>query len=109
METEAAFSRHPSSRDAARRFAHGIPSIALEGLRWIAFGILALFRPLVIPILSWLAVGGLAIWLVFVPIAHDSDFPTLQVLGMSLGCAAGAVVYYALMEWLRPGFLNRGR
>jgi hypothetical protein len=109
MENEAAYSRHASSQDGARRFEHGFPSMALEGLRWIAFGILALFRPLLIPILSWLAVGGLAIWLIFVPIARDPDFPTLKVLGMSLGCAGGAVVYYALMEWLRPGYLSRGR
>jgi hypothetical protein len=56
-----------------------------------------------------LAVGGVGLWIVFVPIARDADFPSLQVLGMSVGCAVGAAVYYAVMEWLNPGYLGRGR
>ena len=48
------------------------------------------------------AVGGVVLWLIFVLVAHDSGFPTLKVLGMSVGCAVGAVLYYALMELLMP-------
>jgi len=109
METEAVYTRRASTRDAARQFAHPMFKHVLRTLRWVAFGLLALLRPLLIPVLSWLAVGGILLWVIFVPIAHDTQFPTLRVLGMSLGCMLGAIAYYALMEWLVPGYLGRGR
>ena len=109
METEAAHTRRASARDAPRQFAHLLFKHVLWTLRWVAFGLLALLRPLLIPVLSWLAVGGILLWVIFVPIAHDAQFPTLRVLGMSLGCALAAIAYYALMEALAPGYLGRGR
>ena len=90
--------RRASIRDAMRQVACRSVWLLLQGLRWSAYGVLAILRPILIPLFYWLAVGGVLLWIIFVPIAHDADFPTLRVLGMSAGCAAGAVVYYALMD-----------
>lgn len=109
MNINAVDVRGASIRDAVRRFAHPLLRFALQGLRWGAFGVLALLRPILIPVLSWLAVGGVLLSVIFVVLARDTEFPTLRVLGMSVGCAVGAVVYYAVMEWLVPGYLGRGR
>lgn len=66
------------------------------------FEILRVFQPLVLPTLFWLAAGGVALWVVFVKIAHDDGFPTASVLLMSLGCLLGAMGYCVLLESLRP-------
>ena len=93
--------RRATSEDIARRAALG--SLVLRGARWCAFWILRLCQPLLVPLLWWLAISGIGLWVIFVPIAGDTEFPTGRVLGMSAGCGLGAVMYYALLEWLRPG------
>jgi hypothetical protein len=93
-------------RDALERFVTFTLKLVLHAVRRAAFAVLALARPVAIPVLSGVAVGGVGLWVIFVPLAHDSEFPTLRVLGMSLGCAVTVVLYYALMELLRPGSLG---
>src|SRR5262249_15885188 len=101
METEISNS-HPPWGYAVRRLALGALSVVLSIARFCALGILTLCRPVVVPILSWLAIGGVALWAVFVLIAGDSQFPTWRVLTMFVSCGAGVVMYHALLEWLRP-------
>ncbi len=74
----------------------------LVALRWCAYGLLRVCRPVLVPVLFWLAIGGIALCVLFVLIAGDSAFPTWRVLGMSLVCGLGAASYYVLLEWLRP-------
>ena len=81
----------------------------LQALRFALYGVLVLIRPLLIPILTGVAIGGVVIWAVFVLIAHDSGFPSLHVLGLALGCAVLTVLYYAVMESLVPESQNPNR
>jgi hypothetical protein len=67
------------------------------------YGLLWLLRPLLVPLLFWLAVGGLLLWVIFVPIAGDTEFPTWPVLAMSASCLLGAFAYTIALEWLRAG------
>ena len=107
MKTESS-NRHRILRGyAVRLLVRRVLAVMLYTARLCAFGILNFCRPVVVPILSWLALGGVALWVIFVPIAGDSQFPTWRVLTMSVSCGVGAVVYYALLEWLRP--VRRGR
>jgi hypothetical protein len=92
-----------------RRVAQRTAGLALQALRLSLYAVLALLRPILIPVLTWLAVGSFVLWVIFVPVAHDTGFPTLQVLSMSAGCAISAVLYYAAMEFLMPGSLGQGR
>lgn len=81
---------------------HQLLRIVLREVRWCAFVLLGALRPVLIPLLSWLAVGGVLLWVVFVPIAHDTEFPTWRVFAISAGCGLGAVVYSLAVELLRP-------
>ena len=75
------------ARGVLLRIATPVFKLVLHALRLSAFGVLALARPVVIPVLFGVAIGGVGIWLIFVPIAHDTGFPSLRVLGLSVGCA----------------------
>jgi len=109
MDINDGIGRDASRCNTMRHFAQRLLWLVPQGLRWAAFGVLALLRPILIPVLTWVAVGGVLLWAIFVLIAGDPDFPALRVLGISAGCALGAVVYYAALEWLMPGYLGRGR
>ena len=93
MDTHEFSRRSPYS--PLGQVALGIASACLYGLLW-------LFRPLLVPLLFWVAVGGVLLWVIFVPIAGDADFPTWRVLGMSVSCLLGAFAYTVVLEWLRP-------
>ena len=76
--------------------------VGVRVLRWALYGLLSLFRPILIPVLTGVSVGGVLLWAIFVLAARDAQFPTLQVLGASLACAVTAVLYHALLELLVP-------
>ena len=76
--------------------------VAATLLRWALYGLLSLFRPILIPVLTGVSVGGVVVWAIFVLAAHDPEFPTLHVLGGSLACAVIAVLYHAVLELLVP-------
>jgi hypothetical protein len=82
----------------ASRLARG----ALAVTRWCAYVLLRVCRPVLVPVMFWLSLGGIALWVVFVPIAGDTEFPTWRVLAMSLGCGLCAAMYYVALDWLRP-------
>jgi hypothetical protein len=100
----------PAETRDCRNPSHGVaPSWVAMMIRSVsrvlarsAFEILRLLQPVILPTLFWLAAGGVALWILFVPIAHDDGFPTASVLGMSLGCILGALGYCVLLESLRP-------
>jgi hypothetical protein len=100
----------PSETRDCRNPSHGVApsSVALfvravsRVLKRSAFEILRWLQPVVLPTLFWLAAGGVALWILFVKIAHDDGFPTAPVLLMSLGCVVGALGYCVLLESLRP-------
>ena len=92
--------RNPSHRAVPawpNRLFRGVSKLLARG----AFEVLRLLQPVVLPALLWLGAGGVALWVVFVRIAHDDGFPTASVLLMSLGCLVGALGYCALLESLR--------
>jgi hypothetical protein len=93
--------RNPSQRFARSWVAPFIWTVMRLVARG-AFEILRLLQPVILPTLFWLAAGGVALWVIFVPIAHDDGFPTTSVLGMSVGCVLGALGYCVLLESLRP-------
>lgn len=105
METRGFAVQRTRREDATGRAALGALSPVLRGARWCAFWILRFCQPLA-ALLWGLAIGGVGLWVLFVLIAGDTEFPTGRVLGMSVGCGLGAVIYYALLEWLRP--VSRG-
>ena len=76
--------------------------LVLNLLRWMLYGLLSLIRPILIPILTGVSVGGVLVWAVFVLVAHDTGFPSLHVLGNSVICAVVAVLYHAILELLVP-------
>jgi hypothetical protein len=102
METHEPLDCRNPSRSADFGWARSVIQFKGRLLRRLAFGLLRLFEPVVLPFLFWLAVGGVALWVIFVCIAHDPGFPTLRVLLMSLGCLLGFVVYCGMLELLRP-------
>ena len=92
----------PASPLAARGLVTAAAHVAMTLLRWALYGLLSLFRPILIPVLTGVSVGGVILWAVFVLAAHDPGFPSLQVLGTSLACAVIAVLYHAVLELLVP-------
>ena len=98
--------RHPDCREQSHPVTPAWVATVLRAcLRVIGrctFELLRALRPIVLPILFWLAVGGVGLWVLFVEIAHDGNFPTARVLSMSVGCLLGAVGYCVLLESLRP-------
>lgn len=71
-------------------------------LRWTMYGLLSLLRPVLIPVLTGVAVGSVLLWVIFVLAAHDAGFPSLPVLGTSIACALTAVLYQAAIQLLAP-------
>lgn len=94
--------RKPLQPLARPPFIAWAAQIVLRVLRRTGFEALRFSSQFVLPLLLWLAVGGVALWVLFVRVAHDEAFPSASVLGMSLGCVLGALVYCLLMELLRP-------
>jgi hypothetical protein len=70
--------------------------------RWTGFALLRLLQPILIPILSGLALGGVGLWVIFVWIAGDREFPSLRVLTMSVVCGLAVLIYSVILEWLAP-------
>jgi hypothetical protein len=102
MDTRETFDRRNQSHSVEMDWIWAPVGFAGRLLRGVAFGVLRLLEPLVLPLLFWLAIGGLGLWVIFVWIAHDPGFPTARVLLMSLGCLFGFVGYCGALEWLRP-------
>ena len=92
----------PASAPGAHDLAKAGARVAMTLLRWALYGLLSLFRPILIPVLTGVSVGGVILWAIFVLAAHDLEFPTLRVLGASLTCAVIAVLYHAVLELLVP-------
>ena len=99
-------SQNPDCRESSHPVTPAwVERVVRVGLRVIGrctFELLRVLRPIVLPILFWLAVGGIGLWVLFVEVAHDGNFPTARVLSMSLGCLLGAAGYCVLLESLRP-------
>ena len=87
----------------------GLARTATNALRWVLYGVLALCRRVIIPLLMGLSAGGALLWFIFVPLAHDREFPSAHVLGLSALCAVVAIAYLAVMELLVPGSLSDQR
>ncbi len=102
METRETLDRRIPSQNIESGWIRALIEFAGRILRRLAFGFLRLLEPLVLPFLFWLAIGGVALWVIFVHIAHDPGFPTARVLLMSSGCVLGFVGYSAALELLRP-------
>ena len=94
---------NPSTAPVARGLLKVGARVGIRLLRWALYGLLSLLRPILIPVLTGVSVGGVLLWAIFVLAARDSQFPTLHVLGASLACAVAAVLYHALLELLIPG------
>ena len=102
METRETFDRRNPSQNADLEWMWIPIQFAGRILRRMAFGALRLLEPIILPFLFWLAIGGVALWFIFVWVAHDSGFPSARVLSMSLGCLLAFVGYCGALEWLRP-------
>ena len=102
MDTAQTSDRRNASHSAFRAWPVTLIGALLRVFKRGAFEVLRLLQPVVLPLLGWLAIGGVGLWFLFVRIAHDDGFPTARVLLMSLGCVLGGLLYCVLLESLRP-------
>jgi len=94
----------PRNRGAqtALRWGRGAAAILGGTVRIAIYSVLSVLEPVIVWVFSALTLAGLAMIVFFRFLVHARHFPTMTVLGLTVGCALVIALYYAVMELLLP-------